>query len=353
MAMEKEHAFKQLEKDIAAGALGSLILLAGEEQYLVDFYRRRLPQLFVEPAVAMLDFVEFEEGHWSVDQIIQACETMPVMSPRKVVVVNRMETLWKASIKGTTEKDMERLCAYLKDLPEDVLLLITGEKKEGEGGGRSKTLLMKTLEKEGKVYTFSPLTGRDLEAFVAKRFRTGGKQISAQLVRRLIGESGYTNKDIDYTLYNLENDIRKVIYHAGGDVILPEDVENSLSDTLEQGVFKLLDAIGARQKGEAMRLLHGILTAGEKPMRLLSLLIGQIEIMLQGMEMRQEGMALPQIQKKLKVNEYRLKKAMQVGSRRSQEDLRRMLLGALAIEGEMKTGYLDFETAMELFIAET
>ena len=94
----------------------------------------------------------------------------------------------------------------------------------------------------------------------------------------LIQDSGYGNKDIEYNLYNLENDIKKIIAHSNGDEILSSDVALTISTNLETNVFAMLDAVSRNRKDEAYRLLHNLMVSGEGVFRLLALISSQLEL---------------------------------------------------------------------------
>ena len=74
----------------------------------------------------------------------------------------------------------------------------------------------------------------------------------------LIWESGYFNQDIDYALFNLENDLKKMVALSAGNEITMDDFTDSISDNLEHNTFKMIDAISQSRKQEAFRLLHGL-----------------------------------------------------------------------------------------------
>ena len=353
MADTTTHAFVRIEADIKKDKIAHVVLLHGQEQFLVQWARDRLADVYTNEAVRTLDLTVFEEDQWTAPQVIEACETMPLFSARKVVIINGLANVWKASGKGCVSKDdADKLASYLADLPETLLLIITTQESEDDRKDRSRTALYKAIAANGTVYDFTPLGRSDLSKFVRKRFHTAGKDIHPHLVDRLIEQSGYNNKDIAYSLFDLENDIRKIVFHAGLQEVSQEDIDLCLSDTLEQGVFKLLDAVSANRKGDALSLLHQLIAGGVKPMRIQSMLTGQLEIMLCGQEMRAEGAGMDAIQKRLRVNEYRLKKAMRAAGRYEIDELRRILCSAYAIESDIKSGRLSMEMALEMFIAE-
>lgn len=204
----------------------------------------------------------------------------------------------------------------------------------------------------GSLYDFGPLSGAQLRSFIVKRFKASGKVCRNSIVDMLIEDSGYGNREIDYNLYNLENDIRKIIAHSDGEEIVSSDVALTISTNLETNVFAMLDAISRNRKDEAYRLLHNLLVSGEGVYRLLALISSQLELILEVKEMRDEGMSLPQMHKLLGIHEFRIKKAMSVTEKYSSSGLKKILSKAYEIDGNIKTGLLDQTLALELFIAE-
>ena len=84
---------------------------------------------------------------------------------------------------------------------------------------------------------------------------------------------------------------------------------------------------------------------------MLRLITGQLELILSVKEMRDAGMSLPEMQKKLGVHQFRIKKAMAVTGQYSMKDLRAALCAAYEVDENIKTGLLDGQLALEYFIA--
>ena len=133
MADTKTHAFVKIEADIQKNKIKNVVLLHGQEQFLVEWARDRLISVYVNEAVRTLDLTVFEADQWNAAQLIEACETMPLFSARKVVVINGLGNVWKAAGKDCVSKeDADKLAAYLEDLPPSLLLIITTQEGEEE-----------------------------------------------------------------------------------------------------------------------------------------------------------------------------------------------------------------------------
>ena len=74
-----------------------------------------------------------------------------------------------------------------------------------------------------------------------------------------------------------------------------------------------------------------MVSSGEEPFKLIRMIVKQLELMLKTKEMRGEGMSVPEIAKKLKVHEFRIKKAASFAGRMNEDAIRTILIYAYEI----------------------
>ena len=346
---ETEHSFITIERDLKEGNIPRLVLLCGKEEYLIRWYTDALVERYVSDACRPIDLVRLEGENVTLQNIIESTETISLMSERKVVLLPDFFPVAGKSMKGFSEADINGLISYFKEIPPESLLIMTLPDQED---GRKNSKIRRAVEKEGRIYDFQPLNENLLKGFIEKRFRTAGKAYTSSVVHMIMSESGYGNKSIDYSLYNLENDLRKIIAHSGSTAeITAADVGDILATNPENNVFAMLDAIGRNRKDEAFRLLHNLLQSGTPVFNLLRLITSQLELILAVKEMKQDGMSLAEIQKQLNIHQFRLKKAMAVTGQYSMEDLKQALKASYEVDENIKTGLLDGPLALEYFIA--
>lgn len=347
---ENEHAFVTIGRDIKEGNIPRLVLLCGKEDYLIRFYADMLIKKYVSDACRPIDLVTLEGEFLTLDKVKESLETVSLMSDRKVVFLPEFTPAAGKAYKGFSDADVKGLIEYFKDVPDGTLLLITAS--EIDEAKSKKNKVRSAVEKYGRVYDFQALNESQLQNFIEKRFRGAGKTYSASVIRMIMSESGYGNKAIDYSLYNLENDLRKIIAHSGAETqITADDVREVLASNPENNVFAMLDAIGRNRKDEAFRLLHNLLQSGTPVFNLLRLITGQLELILSVKEMREEGLSPVQMQKALGIHQFRIKKALAVTGQYSMKDLKAALSAAYEVDENIKTGLLDGQLALEYFIA--
>jgi DNA polymerase-3 subunit delta len=167
------------------------------------------------------------------------------------------------------------LADHLKrGLPGGVTLLISAV-----GCDRRKTIY-KTIEKLGEVRFFeAPESGKqagdeEIAGFIQKRVRDDGKQMSDgafHVFRELVAPD----------LREMANELEKVCVYVGKRPEITEaDVKAICSASRQAVIWELADALGARQVVKAIAALENLLAAGEQPIGVLMLLVGQFRLML-------------------------------------------------------------------------
>src|SRR5665647_1171974 len=121
----QEHAFKTFQKSLESGTFPSVMLLYGKEDYLVNWALKALTSALVEPAVLVMDRICISENEISVSQIVSACQTVPMMSLRKLVIVEGCDAFSGNRSMHIPNDEQHDLVEYIKDIPESTLLVFT------------------------------------------------------------------------------------------------------------------------------------------------------------------------------------------------------------------------------------
>ncbi len=344
-AGKAEHAFKKISRDVKEGEIPSVVVLCGKEQYLVGWGIGLITERFVNPEAKAFDFTYFSDENVTVDGVIESCETLSMFSERRVTVAADFAPLEGARLKGFSDDDEARFAEYIKNIPPSVTLILTC------GIPDKRRKLYKACSEAGTVYEFETLSESDLANFIMKRVKLAGKTCRTTVINELIANSGYYNKETDYTLFNLENDLKKIIAYAEGEEIVLQDVLSVISGSLETYIFALIDSISTGKKGEAYKLLYNILNSGENIYRVLSMIVSQYEFILEVKEFREAGMTKDEIVKTLGAHEFRVKKALGFADKYSVSALRSILISAYNTDKNIKNGLLPQELALEMLIA--
>ena len=360
----KEHAYKVFTKDLKAGDIPPVVLLTGVEQYLVDWAAEAIKKKFVASGMEDFDFLRIDEENTPVSEIIESAQTFPMLSERRVIISKNHVLFTETNPKDFTEKDKEMLLEYIKEPSQSTILVICvelGDEKEskekkgaskgkGEGEGKAQKGVLPQAKKLARVYDFGPLEYTQLAGFAEKRFKERGVAIDQKTLRRLVEHCGYFNKESDYHIFDLYNDIQKVIDYSDGKQITDDDITAMMGADVETYIFNFLDAVSGKKTERAFYLLQNMLTSGTNPHQILAILIGQFEFILEVKEFKDESMNLAQIVDILGAKEFRVKKAMAFSDKFSMSKLKELLSSLYDIDKNEKTGLMDAKLGLELLI---
>jgi DNA polymerase-3 subunit delta len=381
MPRAAEHTFKTIESDLAGGALREIraALLFGEEGYLTDHYEHALRGLYVSQGMEALDFSRIswdaKDVPGTVADTIAACDTLPMMSGRRVVLVS----VAPGDEKSLSAADAKLLAAYLASVPDTTLLIMVSASVP------KNSALYKAFASHGRAYEFTRLGRPDLIAFVKSRFKRSGAAISPDVVSEIIKVSGYLDRDAQGDLFRHGSDIAHIIGYirgaaadgetaaaaagqtaadadgktaadgqTGGPVTVTlADVAACMGTSIETDVFAMLDAVSSGRKGDAMELLRNITARGENAFGLLALLTGQFEIMLGYRELKERRASMPQIMDALGVkSEFRLRKAAGFADRYDAGRIADLLHRLYRVDRDIKSGLYGERLALTMFVAE-
>lgn len=356
--------FKDLVKDIKSDSLPSVVLICGKEQLLVKWAVNEIIKKNVNEATKALDLVRIDANRTSIAAITEACDTMSLFSAKKVVLVEdfypaegrtkKRKERGESSAEEFTDSvvddhiDWDEISSYLPNISDGTLLVFICDIPD------ATSEIFKVIGKCGKVYVIKTLQGADLRSFVEKRVKAAGKSIRPNVLRELIDFTGYNDKDSEYTLYNLENDINKILAHSKGEEITSADIKAGTIGNIDHDIFELLDAISTGRKDEAYRLFFNEMRNQDSVLPLLSQVISQFERILFVREMRDESKNLDEMCKILrqKPGDFKIKKAYGFSEYYSSKKLKQILKHAYEVDSQIKLGLLPESLALEMFISQ-
>ena len=168
-------------------------------------------------------------------------------------------------------------------------------------------------------------------------------EISTNLISLLIDRVG------DNPLI-LKNEIEKIKLYKDNKTITKEDIINVTTKKVDTDIFKLIDYIVSDNKSKALEIYYEMLKMNEEPIKIIIMLSNQFRIMYQAKELIKKGLSEKDIADILKIHPYRVKLAIQNGRKYSKETLLNYLSELADIDIDIKTGKINSNLALELFI---
>ena len=263
--------------------------------------------------------------------VIEDAKTISLFGDKKIVIADNAN-MFTAS----TSKDSEIIEDYLKNINEytDLIFIVHSDKID------ARKKITKAIKEKGKIIEFND----DLDAVSLIRKLFKDYNIEYSDIKLLIDRVG--NNPLIIT-----NEINKIKIYKGNDKnITSEDILNLTNKIIEIDVFKLIDYIVRKDKENYLELYNEMLKVNEEPIKIIVILANQFRIMYQSKELLKKGYSEKDIASILKIHPYRVKLAIQNSRNYTSEMLLKYLNDLADIDIGIKTGTINKDLALELFI---
>ncbi len=263
----------QTREPTAADKIARVYLFTGESDDRRKAAVDEIVRTVVDAGSEMFDLEVVDGEEASAADILAAVSTAPFASQRKVVVVERVERL--------SQQDQQRIAAFLPKLSSgSCLIMLVGEQSSPRARQKSRARaeqadessgeqrkparglsadLEKAAKAQGRVETFARLKPAQLEKVAATEAEKHGKKIERAALALL-------SRSVEENAALLRREVEKLALYVGDrDTITIRDVENAACRSPEDQVFRLIDAIGRKRAGRAIRLLGDTFAASGRP----------------------------------------------------------------------------------------
>jgi DNA polymerase-3 subunit delta len=254
--------------------LKNVYFLYGDEELLMEEALNRLRELVSSEVDADFNLEVLDASEVGAEHIIDSAETVPLMSPRRLVIAREVDKL--------SRKEQGRLAEYIESPnPATVLVMVAHFPRPGEqrDAGRVRRIeggeLFRKAHEAGDTLKFS-LGQRGkrqkLESWVKDEFEKRGKGISQageDLLLRMVGRE----------LRDLEDAVERVCLYSGDTALITDkEVEQVVVPSAEEGIFDFVDAVADRRRDLSLYLFNRLVRQGESPLRVFNLLLRQFRL---------------------------------------------------------------------------
>jgi DNA polymerase-3 subunit delta len=322
-------------------------LLHGEDEFRRSLELEGMKAKLGDESAVALNTTELSGGDLTLDQLIFACDSLPFLADKRLVIVHGLAA--RLGRRGGEEDEdeespfVEKLGAYLDTLPDTARLVFL---EDGEVKKSNPIWKMVSQSQHGYEREFAPLKPRELNRWINQRVQEKGSGIDRTAVELL---ATYVGSDL--RLLDLEID-KLLTYIAGERSITREDVELLVSYVQEGSIFDLVDALGTRDTKLAMQLTEKMLEDGRHPLYLLHMFARQFRILLQTKELLHKGAAPGDIAALLHLHPYPARKALAQARNFSIAQLEDIFHRLLELDAALKSSEMQERLALELFVTE-
>jgi DNA polymerase-3 subunit delta len=309
---------------VSAAELKPAYIVTGDDRPKVETALDRLRARFDPGAIER--FVVAGGGASGAD-VVAACNAGSLLGDARLVLVTEVDGRrgdWGRPTGGWKAADVEAVADYLRaPAPGTVLCLVAEDLK-------ADSVLAKAVAKVGDVLSYA--VGKDLDAWIAKRFREHGVEIgrdACHVLREIVGDEKLL----------LDREIDKLSTWAGGEPLGVDEVRRLASPSREEAPWALTDAWGSRDAAAALTVMENELEhrPRETP-RLAAQLAGHLHKLSAMKRLLEEGVQPKDAATKLGMKPFPAQKLARQADGFSIEELRDASLRLARLDHALKGG---------------
>lgn len=330
-----------LKEHIKTKKIGGLYLFYGPEDYLKKYYLESIENSILQGDLKSLNRVLLE-GKTENSTIIDNCETLPVFSDRKLVIVKN-SGIFKAKGKGGQESKKKNVkdefLEYLNEIPPHTCLIFFEEEID------KRLKPVEFVKKNGLVVEFAFQKPSELVKWVIKVFKSNNKEIDMVTASHLV-------ENCEQGMTEILNEINKLVLYSKNKVkISGEDIEKVCTKSVKSRIFDLTDAISEKDTGKALNLLEDMVILREPIPKILFMIARQFRQILKIKLLCDSGLRFEEAASKMGITTFMAGKIKKQASGFDSKTLKLALEECLDMDLAIKTGKINDRIAAELLIS--
>jgi len=268
-------------KEATAGSLRPVYLVMGDERWYVDRVVAAIREAVAKGGIAGFNEDKLTAGEATVDAVLNASRMLPMMAPRRFVLVRSVER-WEK--KGDDDGDadepgpgkkvsrqlspLDALAEYAKAPAPSAVLVLVATKLHAQ------RKLVTHAKKQDFIVACEPLNRRALPAFIKNLAKEKGNPISSEVAEHLADIAG---PELGYVVDAME---RLSLYVGAKQPITEDAVAQVVIRVRLSTSWELLDALAQRRLDRAMATLADVYDPNDRGLKLLGLVAWSVRNMV-------------------------------------------------------------------------
>ncbi|NLV74499.1 MAG: DNA polymerase III subunit delta [Chloroflexi bacterium] len=335
-------------------------IIHGDEAFFRAKELARLKAAYTTAGLGDLNISILDGRKVTMPILREACETMPFMAEGRLVIIHDLLSRFQGAGRSDDENTpaekpsdsslASEVAEYCAHVPPFTRLVFAEERQIN---ARNPVMRRAAADKEALITLCAPLSPDDLfgwvNAQVSEKAAAAQTQLSIEgdAVRLLVNQIGNN-------LQQLDLELDKLAGYADYGRISAEHVRACASENLDARIFAMVDALGRRERRNALHEHSMLLASGAHPLYILTMIARQYRLLIGAKTLAQESRADARlVSQELGVRDFATERLLQQARLYTLPELVAIYRSLAVLDQRIKTGQVEGELGLELFIIET
>lgn len=310
-----------------------MYLYYGLEQFLID---KEIELLKKQNNIEDIDVIRYDLENTKIENVLEDALSISLFGNKKLIIVENAYIFTGTINKKLIEQNINLLKDYINNGSFNNIIVFTILKEKID----ERKNIVKLIKEKGVVKNFN--ISNNINKYVLDMFKD--YKISNNNVNLLINRVG-NNLEI------LNQEIEKIKTYKDSDLnISEEDIKNLTSKNIDTDFFNLIENIVIKNKEKALESYFEIIKYGEEPIKIIVVLANKFRLIYQALNLYKKGYSSKDISTILGSNYYAIKKCLENSKNYDNKTLLNCILKLANLDIDIKSGKIDKNLGLELFI---
>ncbi len=310
-----------------------MYLYYGLEQFLID---KEIEILKKQNNIEDIDVIKYDLENTKIENVIEDALSISLFGNKKLIIVENAYIFTGTINKKLIEQNIDVLKEYINNGSFNNIIVFTILKEKID----ERKNIVKLIKEKGVVKDFN--ISNNINKYVFDMFKN--YKISNNNVNLLINRVG-NNLEI------LNQEIEKIKTYKDSDLNISEDdIKNLTSKNIDTDFFNLIENIVIKNKEKALESYFEIIKYGEEPIKIIVVLANKFRLIYQALNLYKKGYSSKDISTILGSNYYAIKKCLENSRNYDNKTLLNCILKLANLDIDIKSGKIDKNLGLELFI---
>jgi DNA polymerase III delta subunit len=231
---------------------------------------------------------------------------------------------------------LEEILTLLEGNNTDDIIIIWEDQKI-----KSNTKYYKFFKEAKAIEEFDQLNKRTFFTWLRKEVEKNDLKIDQSVTKELAERTNYDPE-------RCANEIRKFKLSNNGKIIEKKDIEEFTSDTLQEDIWGLIDAINQEDNITSMQILERLSTQFVDVNYIISMLVRNLRLITLTKYLSEQGKDYREISSILKIPPFTTPSLVRSSSKYTEEKLKKLYTKLSSLDHKIKTGQIDGRLGLTL-----
>jgi DNA polymerase-3 subunit delta len=315
----------------------AIYVFYGNDSYII---KSKTNQLLKKHDIDEFNIAYYDIEETEIEEAINDASTMPFMADKKAVILKSCYLLTSDKPSKEPAQNIDAVLRYINQPSSDTLLIIQVPYPALD----ERKALTKAIKRVATIEQCEPMGEVDASSWIRRQLGKKNIKIDKDALEEFL-------KRIEGKTEVLVSEMTKLLLYAEDlDHIDLKTIQSIITKNVEDNVYEITNQLLIRNQEKALEIYRDLVMHSEDPLRILGILVNKYREIFHVKQLLAEGKKQPDIQEYFNASRGRAYYMLKNANAVDLDTVKKHLKHLETLDFQIKTGQIDKNLGIELFI---